>query len=100
MRYVIRDGELIERHKAPRLPVQRSSLPAPYIRSDGMSDTRNPVDGRLYDSKSQFERAVRDAGCTIVGDDPAFSELKPREHIPAPGLEQDIKDACEQLGVV
>lgn len=99
MRYVLRDGELIERHKAPRLKVQRSSLPAPYIRSDGMADTFNPADGRLYDSKSAYERAVREAGCTIVGDDKAFSEPSGPKYEEAPGLEQDIKDACEQLGV-
>lgn len=100
MRYVMRDGELIERHKAPRLRVQRSDLPCPYIRPDGMSDIRNPVDGLLYDSRSSYERAVRDAGCEIVGDDPAFSDPKPREMTTPGGLEQDIKDACEQLGVI
>lgn len=99
MRYVIRDGELIERHKAPRLPVARSSLPAPYIRTDGMDAVRNPADGLLYDSRSAYERAVRDAGCEIVGDDKAYSEPKPRDYVEAPGLERDIKEACEQLGV-
>lgn len=97
MRYVIRDGELIERHKAPRLPVARSSLPAPYIRTDGMDALRNPANGLLYDSRSAYEQAVKDAGCEIVGDDPSFSEPKPREYEPAPGLERDIKDAIDQL---
>lgn len=99
MRYVWREGELYEAHKAPQKPRgPRSGLPAPFIRTDGMADTRNPANGLLYDSKSAYERAVRDAGCTIVGNDSSFTDPTPREPETVGGVEQDIKDAIDQLG--
>ncbi len=98
MRYVIRDGELVPRHLAPRTPVQRSAFPCPAIRTDGMADTINPANGLLYDSRSAYERAVRDAGCVIVGDDSAYTDPKPPEFETVGGVEHDIKDAIEQLG--
>lgn len=98
MRYVWRDGELIPKHLAPRVPVARSSLPAPYIRSDGMDATLNHANGLLYDSKSAYERAVKDAGCEIVGNDSAFQGNRMHETTTPGGLENDIKDAIDQLG--
>lgn len=99
MRYVYRHGELYEAHKAPPLPRgPRSSLPCPAIRPDGMGDTLNPANGLLYDSRSAYERAVRDAGCVIVGDDKSYSEPAPREAPDVGNVERDIKTAIEQLG--
>ncbi|MDB5441093.1 MAG: hypothetical protein JWM33_3520 [Caulobacteraceae bacterium] len=46
----------------------------PAIRTDGMAETWNPADGRTYDSRSAYERAVKAAGCEIVGNDRAFAE--------------------------
>ena len=98
MRYVWRDGELIPKHLAPRTPVARSSLPAPYIRSDGMDATLNHANGHVYDSKSAYERAVKEAGCEIVGNDSAFQGERQAEYKPLGGVEQDVKAAIEQLG--
>jgi hypothetical protein len=81
----------IERHEP-----QRSHLPRPYTKSDGMSDTWNPVDGRRYDSKSQYERAVKEAGCEIVGDDKGHWSRSSPEYKPE-GVAQDIKQAWDQL---
>lgn len=103
MRYVLRNGELIPAHLAPRLPVARSNLPMPFIRSDGMDATLNHADGRLYDSKSAYERAVKAAGCIIAGDDPALTRETPRDFTPVSSereLKQDIKNAIDQLGGV
>jgi hypothetical protein len=30
---------------------------------------KNPVDGKLYDSKSAYYRTVKEAGCEIVGNE-------------------------------
>lgn len=68
--------------------------PAPYIISDQLDDILNPVNGQLYDSKSAYYKAVRDAGCTIVGNEPHNTVHAPPE---VPGVERDIKDAIEQL---
>lgn len=100
--YVIRDGQLVDKRFAPRQPVARSHLPCPAIRPDGMSDTWNPATGLLYDSRSAYYRAVKDAGCEIVGDDRAFSEPSgpPRtpDHVLEREIAHDVKDAIEQLG--
>lgn len=71
----------------------RSDLPMPAIRSDGMDALLNHADGQIYDSRSAYERAVKDAGCEIIGND--FIEPKAPEMVG--GLEQDIKDSIEQL---
>ncbi len=94
-RFVFRDGAMIAAHLAPRQPSKRSDLPCPAIRSDGMDVTRNPANGLLYDSRSAYERGVRDAGCVIVGND--VPELAPRPIETPGGLERDIKDAIDQL---
>ncbi len=99
MRYVFHNGQVIEAYKRPPRIVSRSDLPAPYIRSDGMGDTLNPADGRTYDSKSAYERAVKAAGCEIVGNDPTFRNPSTPKYEAAPGLEQDIKTAMEQHGI-
>ena len=98
MRYVWRDGQLIPKHLAPRWVPPRSHLAAPYIRSDGMDATLNHADGQLYDSKSAYERAVKAAGCEIVGNDSAFQGNRTPENTTPEGLENDIKDAIDQLG--
>lgn len=81
-------------------PVQtRSHLSAPMLRPDGMSDTWNPVDGKRYDSKSQYERAVKAHGCEIVGNDKGYFNQK-RPEYKAEGLKQDIVNAMKQQGAL
>ena len=77
----------------------RSHLPAPMLRPDGMSETWNPVDGKCYDSKSQYERAVKAAGCEIVGNDKGFFNQKPQAY-EAKGLKQDIVNAMKKQGAL
>lgn len=90
--YVIRDGELIEKHLAG--PLHEASDAPMYI-SDHMDTTKHMANGKLYDSKSEFRKATKTAGCVEVGNDP----MKP---IPRPVLSReqrarDIKQAIEQL---
>lgn len=95
-RYVLRDGELVEAHLAPRLPSKRSdTVTAPYIRTDGMEAIRSMADGRVYDSKSAYYDSVKAAGCEIVGDDKAPFDKKP-EFKPQ-GVADDIKRAISEL---
>jgi len=73
----------------------RSHLPMPAIRSDGMDPIVNHANGLMYDSRSAYERAVKDAGCVIVGNDiPDVASPS----VPDVGdMKQDIKTAIEQV---
>lgn len=72
---------------------KRSHLPMPAIRTDGMEATMNHADGKTYDSRSAYERAVKDAGCVIVGND----QPAERQITEVPNVGQDVKTAIEQL---
>ena len=74
---------------------QRSDLPMPAIRSDGMGTILNHADGRLYDSKSAYYRAVKDAGCEIIG-----NEKLPERQVKEPDVKdiaRDVKTAIQQV---
>ncbi len=73
----------------------RSDLPMPAIRSDGMDPIMNHANGLMYDSRSAYERGVKDAGCVIVGDDKLTPS--PRPVLSDRELKQDIKTAIEQV---
>lgn len=88
--YVIRNGELVEKHLAAPL---HASAEAPRVIPDGMDPTFNHATGRLYDSKRAFERDTRRAGCVIVGNE-RLPERRPVE-LDRPGA--DLKRAIEQL---
>lgn len=69
---------------------------APFVRVDGMATTWNPADGRTYDSRSAYERAVKAAGCEIVGNDRAFAEPTRPQHRMT-DLRPSIRRALEGL---
>lgn len=70
-------GELIEPHLYYRPNPSRSELSAPMLIRDTMEPTLNPANGRKYDSKRAYEKAVRAAGCEIVGNEtPKQAERK------------------------
>jgi hypothetical protein len=87
--------KLVEKHLYRDLPVARSDLPSPMIISDQMDVTMNPANGRRYDSKRAYQKAVRAAGCEILGNEKPSAS--PRPQLDDPG--NDIKQAIEQLGV-
>lgn len=74
----------------------KSDLPRPMIRSDGMSATWNPVDGRHYESKSAYERAVKAAGCEIVGNDAGHWNKAAPSYEPK-GVKEDLREAWKKL---
>ena len=73
----------------------RSDLPMPAIRADGMSPIMNHANGLIYDSRSAYERGVKDAGCEIVGNEKLTP--KPRAVLSDRELKQDIKTAIDQV---
>lgn len=87
--FVIRDGQLVEKRYAA--PVNAS----PYVISDGMDATLNMANGQTYDSKRAYQKAVRAAGCEIVGNDPSISQ--PHRHQEMSDPSRDVRQAYEQL---
>lgn len=95
-RFVISEGALLPWVKVAaarraRALATRSELPAPMIIRDGLDGVLNPCDGKRYDSKGAYYRAVKDAGCVIVGNEaekmmsapPARADVKPEEIVDA-----------------
>jgi len=88
--WVIRDGKLIPRHLAP--PLNRKFADGPFVISDCMDSLVNHADGRRYDSKRAFEKAVRRAGCEIVG-----NETQRSRPVEMPDPAQDVKQAFDAI---
>lgn len=91
--WVFQSGKLIPKHLYRHAPVTRSDLPAPMIISDSMEYTINHADGRQYGSKRAFEKAVRAAGCEIVGNE----RVKPAPKAEMPDPIDDILQAVERI---
>lgn len=71
--------------------------PGVMVISDRLDGVLNPVDGRRYDSKRAYARAVRAAGCEIVGTDRMFGAGR-RAGIEPRDVGRDVRRAIEQLG--
>ena len=74
------------------------SSSAPGVISDTMDSTRHMADGLYYDSKSEFRKATKAAGCQEVGNETA-TLMKPRQRIEL-SREQcrnEIRKAISQL---
>jgi len=97
MRYVMHEGQLkhwaeVAAARRARAARTRSSLPAPMIISDHLDGVKNPVDGKLYDSKSAYYQAVKDAGCEIIGNE------SPRRPYAAPDVKaEEIGEALHKV---
>lgn len=100
------DGLLIaavESGKVNLIPPERvEPRQAAYVQSDcigeGVQGVFNPVNGKKYDSKSSYYKAVKDAGCVVLGNDAPKEAKGPRAKINDRELKHDIKTAIEQLG--
>lgn len=94
--YVMRNGELIEKHLAGPRDGERAD--ATYVISDTMAETRHMADGKYYTSKSEFRKATRAAGCVEVGNETS-TLLKPREPVRMDSAKrrEDIQRAIHQL---
>lgn len=79
--YTLIDGELVLKAKDGEITPEYSRLVGetkksnPYVGfgrdtiGEGVEGVFNHADGKRYDSKSQYERAVRAKGCRVVGND-------------------------------
>ena len=87
MKYIWHNGGWTPAARAPRVSA------APYIIRDGMGALRHPATGEMFDSKSQFRRATKDAGCEELGNDvPLHHEYQ------APAdIKGDIAEAINML---
>lgn len=65
---------------------KRSSLPCPMVIRDSLDGVLNPADGKRYDSKGAYYRAVKNAGCVIVGNE---AKAEPAEPIRGPVASRD-----------
>lgn len=84
--YVMHNGELVLKAKDGVLTNEYMAIPhnTPSIwqgygsdtLGDGVKGIFNHVDGKMYDSKSNYNRAVRAAGCRVVGNDWNKAEYK------------------------
>lgn len=69
-----------------------------YINSSPGEAVKSMADGKMYDSKSAYYRAVKEAGCEVLGTD-APRAAKPTEpRICEKELKADIATAINQLG--
>lgn len=94
--FVMRDGQLIPKHLARPRESKRSSLPSPMLIRDSMDPIQGQMDGQLYDSKSTYRRALRDAGCVEIGNEPVNASAP---NFDAVAAEVDVKEAMQQLGM-
>lgn len=89
--YVLRDGKLIEKSKAP------PRTGGAFVISDTMQAMRHPVTGKLMDSKSQFRAITRAAGCVEVGNE-TMRDRRRLEGFDSNTRKADIARAIQQLG--
>lgn len=86
--YVLVDGELVTKsvdgvttNEYSKLYASRKTNPFAGYGSDtlpgGVNGLVNHADGKRYDSKSEFTKAVKARGCEIVGNDMNNAEWKP-----------------------
>lgn len=85
--YVYRNGRTV-----PKTAQRVGS--GPQVISDTMSAMRHPVTGKLMDSKSQFRRVTRAAGCVEVGNE----VQRDARRVDMPSLKGDIAHAIRELG--
>ena len=91
--FVIRNGELVAKRDAAPLHVVSGCAPA--VISDGLPDLLNHADGRRYDSKRGFERAVRACGFEIIGNEqPSTPRPEPTLH----GVGSELHHRLQEAG--
>lgn len=97
--WVYRDGELVPKHLASRLPRgPRSRLSAPMISSDTHEPFQSMADGKMYDSKSAYRASLKLHGMREIGNDIA-SHVKEviAEKRPKPAARGDIIKALRKV---
>ena len=89
--YVFRDGKLVPKAEAAPLNA------GPFVLRDHMDATWHPANGKRYDSKSEFRRATKAAGCIEVGDAPLVGRVSAPPKLDNRQRAEDIKRSIYQL---
>lgn len=89
--YVLRDGKLIEKSKAP----PRNS--GPHVISDYLPGLRHPITGQQMDSKSSFRAITKMHGCVEVGNE-TQRDTRRIEGFDSQSRKADIARAITELG--
>lgn len=92
-RYRIIDNKLVKVSSRARPPVH-------YGGSDdlGTQGVFCHADGKTYDSKSEYYRAVKSKGYEVVGNDTSFLTQELEYNISEKDLHNDIAESMDQLG--
>ena len=95
--YVLRNGELVEKHGPldVREPRQRSPLPSPMLIRDSIDDFMSMSDFKTYDSKSAYYQSIKQAGLEIVGNEKMQS--RDNDDVPVSEYKADIAEAYNEL---
>jgi len=64
-----KDGVLTDEYLAKSYPKTKSHFVISDNLGSGVNGIINHADGKRYDSKSNYEKAVRAKGCRVVGND-------------------------------
>ncbi len=64
----------------------------PYIIQDSMDATWHPITGEFIESKSEFRRRTKQAGCEELGNDRPQARKEPLD---TPGRKEALLDAWE-----
>lgn len=86
-KYIYRDGELIPAEEAQRVRVHN-------VITDTMDGTWHPVDGAMYDSKSNFRKTTRAHGYQELGNE-KFEAKKPDRQ----NIKRSLLDTWDKLGL-
>lgn len=64
------------------------------VASDSLGDVVNPIDGKIYDSKSAYYKTVEAAGCNIVEDSPLERKRDLQGDF---DITKELKDAVQEV---
>lgn len=91
-RYIWHNGEWVEAVAAPR------PAAVPSIIRDHMEALLHPATGQRFDSKSEFRRATKEAGCVEYGNDLPAMMAQPRKPVrDEGGVEKALVGAWKKL---
>lgn len=87
--YVMRDGQLVEKHLA--VPLQENT--GPFIMGD-IQPYKSMINGEVVGSRSRHRALLREHGCIEVGNETRY--LKPKPIATPPGRKEAIIRAASK----
>lgn len=90
-------GRFVYHDKANLWIYRGEPLGTSHVGADGMDPLYNHADGKIYDSKSAYIKAVKSAGCEIIGNEQIRNKKKPFQG--GKDLDVAIKKAMDMRGI-